>query len=244
MQFSVLTLFPELIEQNFLTSITGRAASKGILKLQTVQIRDFAVNAYGQVDDTLYGGGRGMLLRPEPVYDSFQSLTSGWSADRLANCRRLFLSPKGPIFDQAMAEKMATADDLIFLCGHYEGVDSRVIDALDFQEVSLGNFILTGGELAASVMIDAIARLIPGVLPDAAAHREESISSGLLEERQYTRPQVWMDRGVPEVLLSGDQAKIDRYRQLSRLLETATKRPDLIQDQLSLEDWSDLLEFL
>ena len=207
MLFSVLTLFPDLIEQMLQTSITGRALDAGLFQLQTFNIRDYAVNEYGKVDDTLCGGGTGMLMMCQPIYEAWQAAVGSTKAPSGA-VRTLFLSPKGRVFNQEMIADLIESEHLIFLCGHYEGVDQRVLDELAVEEVSLGDFVLTGGELAAGVMIDAMVRQLPGVLPHAAAFREESHYAGRLECRQYTKPQSWRGRDVPPVLLSGHHKRL------------------------------------
>ncbi len=245
MQVSVLSLFPEIVEFNLNQSILAKAKAKGVFNLQTVQIRDFAINSYGQVDDAVYGGGTGILLRPEPIYDAYLHLTANWSSERLKHAKRYYLSPKGKRFDQKLAKEWSEEEDLIFLCGHYEGVDYRVLEELDFTEVSLGDFILTGGESAVSVMLEATLRLIPGVLPNNEAHEAESFSSGLLEEKQYTRPEIWHDKQVAHELISGNQAKIKQWRYESALLETLQKRPDLLAEVLLDENaWLQLLSHI
>lgn len=184
-----------------------------------------------------------MLIRPEPVYEAFTSLTSDWSERRLREAQRLYLSPKGQVFDQNKAQLLSTCQDIILLCGHYEGVDYRVLEELNFKEISVGNFILTGGEIAAALIIDAVARLVPHVLPDSEAHTNESLNNNLLEERQYTRPAVWRGRAVPSVLQSGNFRRIEDYRSSSRLQETLVKRPDLLSGaELKVNDFARLLE--
>jgi tRNA (guanine37-N1)-methyltransferase len=241
MKMTVLTLFPELITAVAQASITGRAIKSGLIEVDTVQIRDFAVNTYGQVDDTLYGGGVGMLIRPEPIYKAWQSVIPSAGA---TGVRTIHLSPKGRVLNQKIVEELASCDQLILLCGHYEGIDQRVIDEIVDEELSIGDYVLTGGEIAANVLIDAVARLIPGVLPSSAAHEQETHSLGRLEQPQYTRPANWQGHLVPDVLTSGHQAKIDRYQYLASLQETLVKRPDLFnQMQLSAEDYRELIEF-
>ncbi|HPX93533.1 MAG: tRNA (guanosine(37)-N1)-methyltransferase TrmD [Fastidiosipila sp.] len=224
LKFSVLSLFPQQVRQALDFSMTRRALEKGLIELETVDIRDFAVNEYGQVDDAPYGGGRGMVMMCEPIYRAWQSVVSD-SQD----VRTIYLSPAGQVFDHRKAREYSVEEQLVFICGHYEGVDRRVLDQIGVEEVSIGNFILTGGELAATVMIDAISRFIPGVLPDEEAWRIDSFSDGLLEWPQYTRPAVWREREVPGVLRSGHQADIDRERRLMQLLETLQKKPFLLQ---------------
>jgi tRNA (guanine37-N1)-methyltransferase len=248
MRFSVLTLFPELIETVARTSITGRAIKNGRIELETIQIRDFAVNAYGQVDDSLYGGGTGMLLRPEPVYQAWLAATGQAGLSEVTHhpekTRTIFLSPKGRVLNQTIVEELAACPHVILICGHYEGIDQRVLDTVVDEDLSIGDYVLTGGEIAATVLIDAISRLVPGVLPDQSAHEQESHSLGRLEHPQYTRPATWMGQNVPEILLSGHQAKIDRFQYLASLKDTLVKRPDLFnQLQLSAAEYQELIEF-
>ncbi|MDI9497838.1 MAG: tRNA (guanosine(37)-N1)-methyltransferase TrmD [Bacillota bacterium] len=223
MKISVLTLFPELIETIVASSVTGRALADGHFELETVQIRDFAGNRYGKVDDSLYGGGTGLLMQCEPVWQAWQSARSRMPAD----ARSIVLSPKGRVLDQALVDELAAASGLILICGHYEGIDERVLEAIGAEPVSLGDYVLTGGELGAAVLIDAVSRQLPGVLPDESAWREESHIAGRLECRQYTKPETWRGRGVPEVLRSGHHARIAAWRRLDGLAETLAYRPDL-----------------
>lgn len=227
LKFSVLTLFPRQVHEALGHSITGRALAKGLLELETLDIRQFAVNDYGQVDDAPYGGGRGMVMRCEPVYDAWKA--AGGDQE---GARTLYLSPAGPVFNFQKARELASETRLILLCGHYEGVDRRVLDEIHAEELSIGDFVLTGGELAAAVVIDAVSRLLPGVLPDQEAWEKDSFSDGMLEWPQYTRPAIWQGREVPAVYCSGHQARIDRERELDQLLETLRKRPELLRDQV------------
>ena len=239
MKFTVLTLFPELIRQNMQASIIGRALEKGLFEFETVQIRDYAVNTYGKVDDYLYGGGTGMLMMAEPVYQAWLQATQ---LAEVSNRRTLYLSAKGSVFNQKKAMELAGYDQLILLCGHYEGVDQRVLDRIVDEEVSIGDYVLTGGELAACVVMDAISRLLPGVLPNETAFLAESHMQGLLEQPHYTRPAEWQGKFVPDVLLSGHQANIERWQYLTSLQETLQKRPDLFNRlRLSEKDWLDLI---
>lgn len=249
MKFSIVSLFPEQVRDALSFSMTARAMERGLIELDLVQIRDFAINDYGQVDDAPYGGGRGMVMMCEPIYNAWRSVVEQYDEvedDMSSDCvtgntfsqnvsedsvHTIFLSPAGKTFDQEMALELSKRSHIAFICGHYEGVDARVIEEIGAQEVSLGDFVLTGGELAAAVMIDAITRLLPGVLPDEEAWQLESFSDGLLEWPQYTRPQVWRDRAVPDVLLSGHQANIEREREVSQLIETIAKRPELLKGQ-------------
>ena len=258
MKFSVLSLFPEQVRDALDFSMTARALDRGLIELELVQIRDYAINDYGQVDDAPYGGGRGMVMMCDPIYDAWRSVVekaahdkedrSNDCSDSVENCKSvhtIFLSPAGKTFDQAMAFELSKKSHIAFICGHYEGVDARVIEDIGAEEVSLGDYVLTGGELAAAVMIDVITRLLPGVLPDEEAWQLESFSDGLLEWPQYTPPRVWRDRAVPDVLLSGHQANIDRERDVSRLIETITKKPELLNGQsVDRELWALVAERL
>ena len=236
MKVDILTLFPELVETTLRTSITGRAEEAGIWSLTTWDIRAFAGNRYGRVDDTLYGGGRGMLMQCEPIWQSWQAAVKAAQAQGIQSSRILVAGPKGRVFDQTMAKEFAQEEHLVFLCGHYEGIDQRVLDELGAEEVSLGDFVLTGGELAVCAMIDATLRMVTGVLPGDDAFQDESHYDGLLEARQYTKPAEWKGREVPEVLLSGHHAKIAAARRRDQLRETLLKRPDLIDQASDLSD--------
>ena len=223
MNFHVLTLFPEMIENGMNTSITGRAITKGLLTLEAVNIRDYAFNKHQKVDDYTYGGGAGMLMQAEPVYLAYEAI-----AKRTAKRPRVvYLTPQGQVFNQAMAREMAQEEDLVFLCGHYEGIDERVLEEIVTDYVSIGDYVLTGGELPAMVMMDSISRMVPGVLSNQESGETESFSGSLLEYPQYTRPRVFEGREVPEVLLGGDHAKIRDWRRRQALLATLRARPDL-----------------
>ena len=250
MKFTVLTLFPEQVRSFLETSITGRAMKKGVFSLETVQIRDFSGNAYNKVDDTMFGGGTGMLMMCEPVYEAWKSIAEPVTpvgseplCDAPVHPHTIFLSPKGQVFSQAKAIELSKYEHLVFLCGHYEGIDQRVLDEIVDEELSIGDYVLTGGEIAACAVIDSISRMIPGVLPDASAYQEESHMGGVLESPQYTRPEVWHERTVPNVLLSGHHAKIVEWKRLSSLYDTWQKRPDLFNRiALSADDWKVLLQ--
>ena len=243
MHLSVLTLFPELIEQVVGSSITGRARAAGIYELETVQIRDYAVNRYGKVDDYCFGGGTGMLMMAEPVYQAWLAAHSRVKQEQ--SCRTIFLSPRGRVFKQAQAIELAQYDHLILICGHYEGIDQRVLDEIVDEELSIGDYVLTGGELAACVVMDALLRHVPGVLPDEAAYTQESHMAGLLEHPQYTRPAIWRGKSVPDVLLSGHQRKIEQWQLRQSQLETLRKRPDLLaRHMMSRETWQEIIEVL
>lgn len=240
MRFIVLTLFPEMIEAGLNTSITGRAAGNGILSFETVNIRDFAMNRYGKVDDYPYGGGAGMLMQPQPVYDAWQEALRRIDSDKPT--RVVYLTPQGKTFCQEMAKEFAEEENLIFLCGHYEGIDERVTNRIVTDPVSIGDYVLTGGELPAMVMIDAISRMVPGVLTNEHSGESESFEENLLEYPQYTRPETFMEEKVPEVLLSGHHAKIAAWRREQSLLRTAKWRPDLLEKANLTEKESEMLK--
>lgn len=224
MRFDILTLFPEMFEAVLDHSIIGRAKDRGILDLRYVQIRDFAYNKHRQVDDYPYGGGMGMVMQPEPIFLAHQSVCEGLDY----RPKTIYLSPQGKPLRQSTAKRLAKEKHIILLCGHYEGVDQRVLDELVDMEISLGDFVLTGGELAAMAVVDATARLIPGVLKSEEAFSEESHFSGLLEYPQYTRPEVWHDRSVPEILLSGHHKNIAAWKREMSIKTTFQKRRGML----------------
>ena len=225
MRFHVLTLFPEMIEQGLGTSITGRAMEKGLVSLNAVNIRDYAANKHRKVDDYTYGGGAGMLMQAQPVYDACMAVQN--SLEKPA--RVVYMSPQGRTFNQKMAKELAREEDLIILCGHYEGIDERVLEEIVTDEISIGDYVLTGGELPAMVVIDTVSRLIHGVLGNGVSADTDSFMNGLLEYPQYSRPETWRGRTVPAILLSGDHAKVDRWRKEQSLKRTKERRPDLYQ---------------
>ena len=225
MKFHVMTLFPEMIEQGFHSSITGRAMEKGLLQLDAVNIRDYAVNKHMRVDDYPYGGGAGMVMQAEPVYRCYEAVKEKIGRD----VRVIYLTPQGRVFNQKMAEEFAAEEDLIFLCGHYEGIDERVLEEIVTDPVSIGDYVLTGGELPSLVMMDAISRLVPGVLGNDMSAVGESFADSLLEYPQYSRPAVWRDKELPEVLLSGHDANVDAWRREQSVIRTAKWRPDLLE---------------
>ena len=232
MNYHVLTLFPEMILQGLNTSIIGRAIEKGILSLEAVNIRDYAGNRYGKVDDYPYGGGAGLVMQGQPIYDAYQSLLP-----KAEHARVVFMTPQGRPFTQRVAEELAQEENLVFLCGHYEGIDERVIEEIVTDEISLGDFVLTGGELAAITIIDAVSRLVPGVLGKEESFEDESFSEGLLEYPQYTKPADYNGWKVPEVLLSGHHANIARWRRKEALRRTLECRPDLLSGlKMTAED--------
>ena len=226
MNYHVLTLFPEMILQGLNTSIIGRAIEKGILSLEAVNIRDYAGNRYGKVDDYPYGGGAGMVMQAEPVYAAVKNLE-----ERMGHKPRvIYLTPQGSVFRQEMAVDFAKEEDLVFLCGHYEGIDERVLEEVVTDYVSIGDYVLTGGELPAMVMIDAISRMVPGVLSNGESGTIESFHDNLLEYPQYSRPEVWRDKAVPPVLLSGHHANVEKWRREESIRRTLERRPDLLED--------------
>ena len=237
MNYHVLTLFPEMIENGMNTSITGRAITKGLLSLEAINIRDFAFNKHQKVDDYPYGGGAGMLMQAEPVYLSYESI-----AERIGRKPRvIFLTPQGKTFNQDMAKEFALEEDLVFLCGHYEGIDERVLEEIVTDYVSIGDYVLTGGELPAMVMMDSISRMVPGVLNNQESGETESFSGNLLEYPQYSRPEEWHGKKVPEVLLSGHHANVDKWRREQTIIRTAKWRPDLLpKADLTNKEWNEV----
>lgn len=235
MNFHVLTLFPEMVMQGLNTSITGRAIEKGLISVDTVNIRDFSEDKHNRVDDYPYGGGAGMVIQAEPVYKSYGYLVNHIKMSKEASSeykkpRVIYVTPQGSVFNQHMAQDFAAEEDLIFLCGHYEGIDERVLEMIVTDHVSIGDYVLTGGELPAMVMIDAISRLVPGVLNNEVSSEFESLHDNLLEYPQYTRPELFMGRKVPEVLLSGHHANIEAWRRQQSILRTYERRLDLLEN--------------
>ena len=235
MNFHVLTLFPEMIEQGMHTSIIGRAIAGGYLSIDAINIRDYAFNKHQKVDDYPYGGGAGMLMQAEPVYLAYESVQKklGYRP------RVVYLTPQGEVFHQTMAKELAKEKDLVFLCGHYEGIDERVLDEIVTDYVSIGDYVLTGGELPAMVMMDSISRMVPGVLSNQESGETESFAENLLEYPQYSRPEEWHGQKVPPVLLSGHHANIEAWRREQSVLRTAKRRPDLLKKaDLTNKEWS------
>ncbi|MBO4927052.1 MAG: tRNA (guanosine(37)-N1)-methyltransferase TrmD [Clostridiales bacterium] len=246
MKFSVLTLFPKQVKDFLGESIIGRAEEKGILSIEAIDIRDFSGNRYGKVDDTLFGGGTGMLMQCEPVYQAFLSVcgeadTEGGIPSKKPHC--IFMSPKGAVLTQEKARELTKYDHLVILCGHYEGIDQRVLDEIVDEDLSIGDYVLTGGEVAACVVIDCVSRMIPGVLPNEEAYEEESHMQGYLEAPQYTKPNIWHEKAVPEVMISGNHAKIKEWKRIHGLYDTWKRRPDMLEKlDISSEDWKKILE--
>ena len=229
MEYHVLTLFPEMIQNTVNTSITGRAVKSGKISLHTVNIRDFADNKHMRVDDYPYGGGAGMVMQAEPVWRAYESVRENSRAAKKGKRPRcIYLTPQGKVFHQTMVEELALEEELVFLCGHYEGIDERVLEEILTDYVSIGDYVLTGGELPAMIMVDAISRLVPGVLHNDVSAEFESFQDHLLEYPQYSRPEVWHDKRVPEVLMSGHHANIEKWRREQSVIRTAKNRPDLL----------------
>ena len=240
MNFHVLTLFPEMIEQGMNTSIIGRAIAGGYLSVDAINIRDYAFNKHQKVDDYPYGGGAGMLMQAEPVYLAYQSIEEkiGYRP------RVVYLTPQGSVFNQTMAKDFAKEQDLVFLCGHYEGIDERVLEEVVTDFVSIGDYVLTGGELPAKVMMDAVSRMVPGVLSNQESGETESFAGNLLEYPQYSRPEEWHGKKVPPVLLSGHHANIEAWRREQSILRTAKNRPDLLKKaDLTNKEWNQIRQW-
>ena len=234
MRFHILTLFPEMVMNGLLTSITGRAVKQNKIAIEATNIRDYTLDKHAKVDDYPYGGGAGMLMQAQPVYDAYQSV-----ADRIpedAKKRVVYVTPQGTPFTQQMAQDFAACDDLILLCGHYEGIDERVLEEVVTDYVSIGDYVLTGGELASMVIVDAVARLVPDVLNNDQSAETESFHGNLLEYPQYSRPEVWHDKKVPQVLLSGNQKKINEWRLEQSVIRTQERRPDLYAKYEELQE--------
>ena len=260
MNFYVMTLFPEMVLQGVNTSITGRGIKAGAISVEAFHIRDYTLDKHGKTEDAPYGGGVGLVMQAQPIWDCYQAVLkrieenrcapeqssvdqsdapeepAGSSQEQQAVCGRaqgkprvLYMSPQGRVFDQQFAEELAKEEDLVMLCGHYEGVDERVLELMDAEEVSIGDYVLTGGELPAMVMIDCVSRLVPGVLGKIESAEVETFTDHLIEYPQYSRPEVFMDKRVPEVLLSGHHANVDKWRREQSIERTLRKRPDLLE---------------
>ncbi len=225
MKIDILTLFPEVMEATLKSSIIGRAEAKGILSINCVQIRDFAFNKHRQVDDYPYGGGMGMVMQAEPIFKAYESVTEGLGYKP----KTIYLSPQGKTFRQSTAKRLSKEKHLVLICGHYEGVDQRILDEIVDMEVSIGDFVLTGGEIAAMAVVDATARMIPGVLSSEVSFSEESHFDGLLEYPQYTRPSVWHGKEVPQVLQNGNHKLIEEWKRKSAIENTFRKRRGMLR---------------
>lgn len=226
MNFHVLTLFPDMITQGLNTSVTGRALANGLIQLNAVNIRDYSQDKHKHVDDYPYGGGAGMVMQPEPIYLAYEELVQNMEKKP----RVVYVTPQGKVFHQAMAEEFAQEEDLVFLCGHYEGVDERILEEIVTDYVSIGDYVLTGGELPAMVMIDAVSRLVPGVLNNQDSAEFESFHDNLLEHPHYTRPVEYHGKKVPDVLLSGHHGNIEKWRREESLKRTWLRRPELLAE--------------
>ena len=232
MNFHVLTLFPDMIMQGLNTSITGRAIEKGLLSIEAVNIRDYSTDKHLKVDDYPYGGGAGLVMRADPICRAYDAVTKKLSRKP----RVVYMTPVGYTFDQKMAKEFSMEDELVILCGHYEGVDERALQTIVTDYVSIGDYVLTGGELAAMVVIDAVSRLVPGVLHNDESVVTESFENGLLEYPQYTRPEEYNGMAVPEVLLSGHHGNVDKWRLEQSLIRTKKYRPDLYEEYMKNTD--------
>lgn len=226
MNFHVMTLFPEMVMNGLNTSILGRAAASGLLSFEAINIRDYTLERHGKVDDYPYGGGAGMVMQAEPIYRAYKAL-----CDRIGHKPRVvYMTPQGQTFTQKIAEELAKEEELVFLCGHYEGVDERVLEMIATDYLSAGDYVLTGGELPAMMMIDCISRLVPGVLNNDVSAEFESFHDNLLEYPQYSRPEEFMGKKVPEILLSGHHANIEKWRREQSIIRTLERRPELLED--------------
>ncbi len=259
MNFHILTLFPDMVREGLNTSILGRAAANGHIQMNVVNIRDYTLDKHKKVDDYPYGGGAGMLMQAQPIYDAYLSICEGIQSDEMQQnhynnqyedkeqktdvqtqttykekkVRTVYVTPQGSVFNQKMAVNLAKEEDLIILCGHYEGVDERVLEEIVTDYISIGDYVLTGGELPAMVMVDAISRMVPGVLSNEDSGVTESFYDDLLEYPQYSRPEVWNGKRVPEVLLSGHHKNIEKWRKEQSIQRTKERRPDLYQKYLA-----------
>lgn len=228
MRFDIMTLFPEMVMNGLGTSIIGRAVKNEILEIEAWNIRDYAFNKHSSVDDYPYGGGAGMLMQAEPVYQTYLAIQEKAALPEGKKPRVIYLSPQGKPFNQKMAEDFAKEDELVLLCGHYEGIDERVLEEIVTDYVSAGDYVLTGGELPAMMIVDAVSRLIPGVLHNDVSAEFESFQDNLLEYPQYSRPEIWHDKQVPPILLSGHHANVEKWRREQSVIRTAKWRPDLL----------------
>lgn len=229
MNFHIMTLFPDMVSDGLHTSILGRAAASGYIRMNVVNIRDYTLDKHKKVDDYPYGGGAGMLMQAQPIYDAYKAICN----DIQKKPRCVYVTPQGSVFNQNMAVEFAKEDDLVILCGHYEGVDERVLEEIVTDYVSIGDYVLTGGELPAMVMVDAISRMVPGVLPNEDSGVTESFYDNLLEYPQYSRPETWNGKKVPDVLLSGHHKNIEKWRLEQSILRTKERRPDLYEKYLA-----------
>lgn len=229
-----MTLFPDMVRGVLSESIIGRAQNGGLIEVACHNIRDFSVDKHRKTDDTPYGGGVGMVMTCQPIYDCYENIVKDIPEHNKK--RVIYMSPKGQIFSHDKAKELSEYDNLIFLCGHYEGVDQRVLDLIVDEEISIGDYVVTGGEIPACIVIDAVSRLLDGVLASSECYEGESVASGILEYPQYTKPRVFRDREVPEILLSGDHAKIDRWRLEEAVKITRERRPEMLLMHPEIEE--------
>ena len=240
MRIDILTLFPDMCEAVMSESIIGRARKAGKVEIHCTDIREYTENKHRNVDDTPYGGGMGMIMQAQPIYDCYQAICE----ETGAKPHLIFLTPQGKTLTQQRVSELAEYDNIALLCGHYEGVDQRVIDELQPEEISVGDYVLTGGELPALIVADSVCRMLPGVLSDEACFTDESHYNSLLEYPQYTRPAVWHDKPIPDVLISGHHAKIEQWKREQSLINTLKKRPDMLEKaELTKEDIKFLKEY-
>ncbi len=228
MRFDIMTLFPELVDRVLSESIIGRAQKSGAIKVNTYNIRDYSQDKHRRVDDTPYGGGPGMLMAAPPIYNCYCDIIKDFPQD--VKRRVVYMSPRGRVLTQSIAREFLEYDSIVILCGHYEGVDQRLLDEIVDEEISIGDYVLTGGEIPACIFVDCVSRMVDGVLSDSECYENESISGGMLEYPQYTRPPVFMGREVPEVLISGHHANIEKWRSEQSLELTRQRRPDLLKE--------------
>ena len=234
MKFDVMTLFPDMVRGVLSESIIGRAQSGGLIEVECHNIRDFSTDKHRKTDDTPYGGGVGMVMTCQPIYDCYRNIRERIPAGN--GVRVIYMSPKGRIFSHDVARELSRYDNLVFLCGHYEGVDQRILDEIVDEEISIGDYVVTGGEIPACIVIDAVSRLLDGVLASSECYEGESVASGILEYPQYTKPREFLGREVPEILLSGDHAKIDRWRLEEAVKITRERRPEMLAAHPEIEE--------
>lgn len=240
MRFDIITLFPETVECVLNESIIGRAREKGILDIRCIQLRDYAFNKHRKVDDYPYGGGFGMVMQAEPIYQAYKAITENLDYKPYT----IYMSPQGKTFRQSTAKKLAKKEHIVILCGHYEGVDQRIIDEIVDDEISIGDFVLTGGEIAAMAVVDSVSRMVDGVLREEGSYSEESHFNGLLEYPQYTRPEIWNGKSVPEVLLCGNHKLISEWKRNMSILNTFKKRRGMLSKAKLTEKETELVEEL
>lgn len=239
MRFDVLTLFPDMLASVLYESVIGRAVENGIININFINIRDYTLDKHKKVDDTPYSGGGGMLMMAQPVYDAYMSVAEGLSYKPFT----VYMSPQGRVFNQGIAKDLLTEHEhIVILCGHYEGIDQRVLDEIVDMELSIGDFVLTGGEIPAMTVIDAISRMVPGVLSDEDSYKNESHYDGLLEYPQYTKPREWNGVSIPEILISGHHKNIEEWKREQSILNTYKKRPDLLKEAKLTKSELDFLD--